>query len=57
MQLKNRDLFWVKAEDIVGEGKNADYQHFLLFPQCFRKVSFPGPLKGLNAFETGTESS
>ena len=22
-------------ENIVGKGENADYQHFLLFPQCF----------------------
>ena len=24
-----------RAENIVGQGENADYQHFLLFPQCF----------------------
>ena len=29
-------------ENIVGKGENAGYQHFLLFPQCFRKAS---PLK------------
>ena len=27
------------VENIVGEGENADNQHFLLFPQCFRKPS------------------
>ena len=26
-------------------GKGADYQHFLLFPQCFQKLSFPEVLK------------
>ena len=29
---------WV--ENIVGKGENASYQHFLLFQQCFQKVSF-----------------
>ena len=35
----------VRVENIVGKGENADYQHFLLFPQCFQKASFPGSLK------------
>ena len=26
-------------------GENADFQHFLLFPQCFQKASFLGSLK------------
>ena len=26
-----------RIENIVGKGENADYQHFLLFPQCFLK--------------------
>ena len=30
-----------RVENIVGKGKNAGYQHFLLFPQCFQKLSFP----------------
>ena len=25
------------AENIVGKGENAGYQHFLVFPQCFFK--------------------
>ena len=29
---------WV--EHILEEGENADYQHFLLFPQCFSKSFF-----------------
>ena len=31
-----------RVENIVGKGENAGYQHFLLFPQCFQKLSFPG---------------
>ena len=34
---------WVK--NIVGKGENAGYQHFLLFPPCFQRASFPGSLK------------
>ena len=34
-----------RVEDIVGKGENADYQHFLLFPQCFQKATFSGSLK------------
>ena len=26
------------VENIVGKGKNAGYQHFLLFPLCFLKA-------------------
>ena len=36
-------LGWV--ENIAGKGENAGYQHFLLFPQCFQKVSYTGWLK------------
>ena len=28
-----------RVENIVRKGENAGYQHFLLFPQCFQKVS------------------
>ena len=34
-----------RVEKIVGKGENAGYQHFLLFPQCFLKVTFLGTLK------------
>ena len=34
-----------KVENIVGKGENAGYQHFLLFPQCFLKVSFSRSLQ------------
>ena len=29
-----------RLKNIVGKGENADFQHFLLFPQFFQKVSF-----------------
>ena len=29
----------------MGKGENAGYQHFLLFPQCFQKLSFREVLK------------
>ena len=31
-----------RIENIVGKRENAGYQHFLLFLQCFQKVSFLG---------------
>ena len=34
-----------RVENIVGKGENAGYQHFLLFPQCFQRVSLSGSLK------------
>ena len=34
-----------RVENIVGKRENAGYQHFLLFPQCFRKASFLGLLE------------
>ena len=39
-------FFIDRVENIMGKGEHAGYQHFLLFPQCFQKVSFPGALKG-----------
>ena len=33
-----------KVENIVGKGKNAGYQHFLLFPQFFQEAYFSGSL-------------
>ena len=29
-----------RVENIMGRGENTGYQHFLLFPQCFQKLSF-----------------
>ena len=34
-----------RVENIVGNGENASYQHFLLFLQCFQKPSVSGSLK------------
>ena len=34
-----------RVENIVGKGENAGYQHFLLLPQYFQKLSFSGLLK------------
>ena len=33
------------AENNVGKGENAGYKHFLVFPQCFPKLSSLGSLK------------
>ena len=30
------------VENIVGNGENVGYGHFLLFPQCFQKTSLSG---------------
>ena len=42
---KNLKFVLGRVENIVGKGENACYQHFLLFPQCFQKVSFSGSSK------------
>ena len=34
-----------KVDNIVGKGENSGFQHFLLFPQYFLKLSFPEVLK------------
>ena len=33
-------FFFFKLENEVGRGENDDYQHFLLFQQCFQKASY-----------------
>ena len=40
---------WV--ENTVGKGEIACYEQFLLFPQCFQKVCFPGASKGVVVWE------
>ena len=41
MQLKKWNLIWKgKVENILGKGKNAGYQHFLVFLPCLPKASF-----------------
>ena len=34
-----------RLENMVGKGENAGYRHFLLFLQCFLKLSFPEVLR------------
>ena len=34
-----------RVENIVEQGENDGYQHFLLFPLCFQKASFSRLLK------------
>ena len=43
----NQNLKFVlgRVDNIVGKGENAGYQHFLLFPKCFQKLSLSGSLK------------
>ena len=35
----------------MGKGEIARYEQFLLFPQCFQKVCFPGASKGVIGWE------
>ena len=35
----------------MGKGEIARYEQFLLFPQCFQKVRFPGASKGVTVWE------
>ena len=35
----------------MGKGEIACYEHFLLYPQCFQKASFPGASKGVILWE------
>ena len=41
------------VENILEKEENADHQHFLLFPQSFRKAFFPGVFKTLDCFGKG----
>ena len=43
--IQNLKFVLGRVENIVGKGENAGYQHFVLFPQCFQKLSFSGSLK------------
>ena len=45
-----------RVENIVGKGENAGYHHFLLFPQCFQKASFPDGSKGVIVWEWATQA-
>ena len=37
--------FYDRVENFMRKGENAGCQDFILFPQCFQKVSFPRSLK------------
>ena len=37
---KKLRFVWGRVENIVGNGENAGYRHFLLFPHCFQKPVF-----------------
>ena len=39
------------VENAVGKGEIARYEQFLLFPQRFQKVCFPGASKGVVVWE------
>ena len=39
------------VENIVGKRENLGYHHFLLFPLCFEKTSFPDTSKGVIMWE------
>ena len=43
----NSTKFSKLPENTVGKGEIARYEQFLLFPQCFQKVCFPGASKGV----------
>ena len=36
-----------RVENIIRKTENAGYQHFLLYPQLFKKASFSGSLKAM----------
>ena len=40
-----------KRVDNGGKGEIACYEQFLLFPQCFQKVCFPGASEGIDVWE------
>ena len=45
------------VENIVGNGENTSYQHFLHFPQCFQRTSTPGVVKNRDCLENGSTHS
>ena len=40
-----------RVENILGKEENSGYQHFLLFPQCSEKASFPDTSEGVIVWE------
>ena len=43
--IQNQKFILGSVKNIVGKGKNAGYHYFLLFQQCFQKLSLSGSLK------------
>ena len=43
--MKNGRKFSVRLENTVGKGEIARHEQFLLFPQCFQKISGADILK------------
>ena len=43
--LKKMNFVFDRVENVKGNGENAGYQHFFLFPQCFQKAFYSGSLK------------
>ena len=48
---RNSRKLFQPIENMVGKGEIARYEQFLLFPQCFQKVCFPGVSKGVIVWE------
>ena len=40
-----------RVENTDGKGEIACWEQFLLFPQCFKKVCYPGVSKGVIVWE------
>ena len=51
--LKNMKFVFGRVENIVGKGENAEYQHFLLFPQMFSKAFFSRGVKSRDCVVKG----
>ena len=45
MLLRYNCSVYDRIENILGKGENAGSQHFLLFPQCFQRLSVSRLLK------------
>ena len=50
---ENIRKFFKWVENTVGKGETAHHEQFLVFPQCFQKVCFPGVSKGVNCVGMG----
>ena len=45
VDFKSGVSYEMSLKNIVGNGENAGYQHFLLFSQCFKSYLFQGSYK------------